>query len=201
MSFSSRVERIRSCKSSLVLSSLWHPTPDWVIPSCRCTPYLYFPEVVSPFDWQLCISSLPRSTPRSRWVVHKWAPVDFASANNIMVWHWALRVPPRAKCVSSTVGPAWPVGEQTKLPSHTAGGEEGTFSNLQTQLLNIHQSPSPSLQIPALHPLSHQMYYSKTVFPLLNTINKWWHLVTVFVCWINNRSRVKYLLVIVERWW
>lgn len=122
MSFSSRVERIRSCKSSLVLSSLWHPTPDWVIPSCRCTPYLYFPEVVSPFDWQLCISSLPRSTPRSRWVVHKWAPVDFASANNIMVWHWALRVPPRAKRVSSTVGPAWPVGEQTKLPSHTAGG-------------------------------------------------------------------------------
>lgn len=167
MSFSSRVERIRSCKSSLVLSSLWHPTPDWVIPSCRCTPYLYFPEVVSPFDWQLCISSLPRSTPRSRWVVHKWAPVDFASANNIMVWHWALRVPPRAKRVSSTVGPAWPVGEQTKLPSHTAGGGRRYIFQSPDAALEYSSEPVPLSPNPcSAPPLPPNVLFKDSLSPI-----------------------------------
>lgn len=65
--------------------------------------------------------------------------------------------------------------------------------SLPTHLVNIHQSSSSHPPKPSSTPLSHQMYYSEVAFSLLNTINKWWQIVTVFVCWINDRNKVEYL--------
>lgn len=36
------------------------------------------------------------------------------------------------------------------------------------------------------------MYYSEEAFSRLNTINKWWHLVTVPVCWINDGATIEH---------